>query len=78
MAMRPASQHHPDELDALLADHDVLANIDETIGVIRALGLQPRPDVIRQQAAVYDVGPERAEMLVGLIGRRLSGKGGRL
>lgn len=68
----------PAELDALLGDHDILANVDETIGVIRALGLQPRPDTIRSQAVVYDVEPARAEMLVALIGRRLSSQEGTL
>ncbi|MFC5392828.1 hypothetical protein [Bosea vestrisii] len=38
--------YSPDALDALLADHDTLANVDETIGTIRALGLEPRPALI--------------------------------
>jgi hypothetical protein len=66
------SGYTPEALDALLADHDTLANVDETIGTIRALGLDPRPAVIRQQAALNEVEPERAELLVALIGRRLS------
>lgn len=61
-----------DALDALLADHDTLANVDGTIGTIRALGLDPRPSVIRQQAALNEVEPDRAELLVALIGRRLT------
>ncbi|MBR3190436.1 hypothetical protein [Bosea sp. (in: a-proteobacteria)] len=70
--------YSPDTLDALLADHDTLANVDATIGTIRALGLDPRPAVIRQQAALNEVEPDRAELLVALIGRRLSSMEGAL
>lgn len=63
------------ELDELLADHDTLANVDETVGILRTLGLEPRPAVIRGQAALYEVEPERAELLVALIGRRLQAVG---
>lgn len=61
-----------DALDALLADQDTLANVDATIGILRALGLEPRSVVIRQQAALNEVEPDRAELLVALIGRRLN------
>lgn len=66
------------ELDELLADHDTLANVDETVGTLRTLGLEPRPEVIRRQAALYEVPPERTELLVALIGRRLSSLEGAL
>lgn len=66
------------ELDELLADHDTLANVDETVGILRTLGLEPRPEVIRRQAALYEVEPKRTELLVALIGRRLSSREGAL
>lgn len=66
------------ELDELLANADTLANVDETVGILRILGLEPRPEVIRRQAALYKVEPERTELLVALIGRRLSSLEGAL
>ena len=62
------------ELDALLADHQTLADVDCTIATIRSLGLEPRPDVIRHQAGINDIEPSRAELFVALIGRRLSSR----
>ncbi|KRE13471.1 hypothetical protein ASE63_18535 [Bosea sp. Root381] len=73
-----ASSFSPAELDGLLADHDTLANVDATIGTIRALGLQPRPDTIREQAALQEREPAEVELLVALIGRRLSSLEGAL
>lgn len=60
-----------EQLDALLSDHDTRANVDKSLAVIYALGLEPRPDVIREQAAINEVAPDQAELLVALIGRRL-------
>jgi hypothetical protein len=68
--MRPC--HSPDHLDALLSDHETLQNVDQTIATVRALCLQPRPDTIRQQAALHEVEPDQAELLGTLIGRRLA------
>lgn len=62
----------PAALDALLTDHDVLANVDGSIATIRALGLEPRPAIIRQQCALQEIDPGQTEFLVSLIGRRLS------
>jgi hypothetical protein len=62
----------PPALDALLTDHHVLANVDGSIATIRALGLEPRPAIIRQQCALQDIDPSQTEFLVALIGRRLS------
>jgi len=63
----------PNELlDDLLANHAVRQDIDVTIRTVRALGLEPRADVLRQQAAINEVEPDRAELLVALIGRRLA------
>lgn len=62
----------PAALDALLSDHDTLANVDGSIATIRALGLEPRPTVIRQQCALHEIDPDQIEFLVSLIGRRLS------
>ena len=59
-------------LDDLLADHATRVDVDRTIETVRALGLEPRPDVLREQAAVNEVEPSRAELIVALIGRRLS------
>lgn len=61
----------PAALDALLTDHDTLANVDATIATVRALGLDPRPDLLREQAAILEIGPGQAELLVALVGRRL-------
>lgn len=63
----------PNELlDDLLADHTTRADVDRTIETVRALGLEPRPDVLRQQAAINEVEPDRAELVVALVLRRLS------
>lgn len=73
-----SSSFAPAELDALLSDHDVRANVDHSLAVILALGLDPRPEVIREQAALNEVAPDQVELLVGLIGRRLSTQEGSL
>lgn len=65
------SAFNPEDLDALLADHDTRTNVDHTLAVIYALGLDPRPDVIRNQAAMNEVPPDHAELLPALIARRL-------
>lgn len=63
----------PNELlDDLLADHATRADVDHTIETVRSLGLEPRPDVLRQQAAINEVEPDRAELVVALVLRRLS------
>ena len=38
----------------------------------------PRPEVIREQAALNEVAPDQVELLVALIGRRLSSQEGSL
>lgn len=73
-----AATFSPAELDALLGDHDILANIDCAIRTLRVHGLMIRPDVIRHQAALYERTTEQAELLVALIGRRLSSQEGAL
>lgn len=63
----------PNELlDDLLADHETRADVDRTIETVRALGLKLRPDVLREQAALNEVEPGRAELVVALVQRRLS------
>lgn len=54
-----------------LDDHDTRANVEHSLAVIYALGLEPRPNVIREQAAINEAALEHAEFLVALIGRRL-------
>ncbi len=68
----------PAALDALLTDHEVMANVDGSIATLRALGLVPRPAIIRQQCALQEIDPGQAEFLVALIGRRLSSVEGAL
>jgi hypothetical protein len=61
------------ELDALLADHTVLSNVDAGLRTLAALGMVPRPDVVRQHAIRCDVRPDCIELVVALMGRRLAG-----
>lgn len=67
-----------EHLDELLADHEIRAKIDSTLTTLRALGLEPRPDVIRTLGALHDLKPDDVELVVALIGRRLSSLEGRL
>ncbi len=66
------SPFSPAKIDELLVDHLTLACVDQTIGTLRALGLEPRPATIREQAALQEREPAEVELLVALIGRRLS------
>lgn len=60
-----------EHLDALLEDHEIHADVDRSIETVRALGYEPRPDVLRRQAALQELSPERTELLLALIARRL-------
>ncbi|MFC5504882.1 hypothetical protein [Bosea massiliensis] len=69
-------QAFPNELlDDLLSLHEVRADIDVTIETVRALGLPLRQDTIRHQAALHQIEPDRAELIVALVMRRLSSEG---
>ncbi len=59
-------------LDGLLECHEVRQDVDRTIEVTRALGLDIRPDTLRQQAALHEVEPDRAELTIALVQRRLA------
>lgn len=72
------SPFSPAEIDELLADHLTLASVDQTISTMRALGLEPRPAIIREQAALQERDPVEVELLVALIGRQLSSLEGAL
>lgn len=68
MAMLFPAEH----LDALLEDHEIRAEVDRSIETVRALGYEPRPDVLRRQAALQELPPDRTELILALIARRLA------
>lgn len=54
-----------------LENHDKRADVDHSLAVIYAPGVEPRPDVIREQAAINEVVLDQARSLVAMNGRRL-------
>lgn len=70
---RPARSFAPEFLDQVLDEHPCCQAIDAFVASMRGLGQEPIADTVRQHAALAELTPPAAELLIALVDRRTAG-----